>query len=366
MFRKSNGKSVSFVLKSDNILKSGKWTHFAISFDIDQYRVALFENGDRKSIVDASELSNSDVVSVGFHPNDTSPLFIGRKFYGKLDNFFIGHGLPDFNFLNSPYKKIEYDPNNKIASQFYGEIFSEVHSTKFSNSFLIDISYLIDKPQGTHYEVLYRYSDSIFDKKSEFPIWRNLKGFHLQEKERFKYFQWKVVLRSDFSGKYTPVFKQLKLRYIESKPPDPPVAIRIEPNPKTELGVCLLWNSNHEDDVKEEGGYIIHYGISPDRMVASIHTDKNGNRITGLKTASALEKEYKSLHFCIDNSTISYNAESRKEKNLLSFQRGITYYFKVSAYNKFYNYKERKGLDQKSKPSKSVLFTFPKYPIKPD
>jgi hypothetical protein len=363
MFRNHSGRSMSFSLKSDTPLKSGRWTHVAISFDPEHSRVSLFENGERKDTALATDKTNGDIISLGFHSNDTGPLFIGKKFYGKMDNFFIGLGSPDFDFLNTPYKKVEYDSVNKVATQVYGEVYSDIVKTDYSNSFPADISHQVEQPEGTHYEVLYRLSDKVFEKNSEFPKWKNSALFLKTERERFQYFQWKVLLRSDYSGKNTPVFRQLKFRYAETTPPDPPVAIRIEQDKNSDIGVCLYWNSNHEDEVKESGGYIIHYGVSPERMVASIYTDEKGERITGLKTGSSLEKEYKSLSFCINNSVVNYNSEKLKDKNLLTLQRGITYYFKVSAYNKFYDFGNKTGLDQKSKPSKPVLFTFPRYSL---
>ncbi|MBL0265951.1 MAG: hypothetical protein IPQ05_19335 [Leptospiraceae bacterium] len=78
--------------------------------------------------------------------------------------------------------------------------------------------------------------------------------------------------------------------------------------------------------------------------------------ITGLEEGQELTKSYKSLKQCVDNDLITLNALNRKDKNLLHFKPGLTYYFKLTACNK--NYNEKTGLDQKSVPSNTVLFTF--------
>jgi hypothetical protein len=43
------------------------------------------------------------------------------------------------------------------------------------------------------------------------------------------------------------------------------------------------------------------------------------------------------LGFCFNNDLIRINAESTKDKNLLYFKAGITYYFKVTAFNNKFN-----------------------------
>ena len=75
-----------------------------------------------------------------------------------------------------------------------------------------------------------------------------------------------------------------------------------------------------------------------------------------MEDGADLTTNYKSLKQCIDNDLISLNALNRKDKNLLVFKPGITYYFKISACNSSYN--ELNGLDQKSMPSSPISFTF--------
>jgi hypothetical protein len=91
-------------------------------------------------------------------------------------------------------------------------------------------------------------------------------------------------------------------------------------------------------------------------MVGTIRINEKSMPITGLEEGKDLTRSYKSLKQCVDNDLITLNALNRKDKNLLLFKPGLTYYFKISACNK--NYNETNGLDQKSILSNSVLFTF--------
>ena len=111
-----------------------------------------------------------------------------------------------------------------------------------------------------------------------------------------------------------------------------------------------------EENVRSGGKYFIHYGVSPDRMVGTLTLNEKSKDITGLEEGTDLVKSYKSLRQCVDNELISLNSQNRKDKNLLHFKPGITYYFKISACNK--NYNEDTGLDQKSILSSGVSFTF--------
>lgn len=371
------GKTKSFELKSSDKLKQANWTHIVISIDPNSGQLALYENSVRKSSVYA-KISEDDptVYSIGFHKNDTSSFYIGRNFYGRLDNFMIGKGEVDFAGLVNPYSKVNYDPENKTADQSTGTVTSNIISTKNSGSLPLKLDLDIVKPEGTHYELHYRFSDKLFEKKDSYPAWRRYeKTFVHNSKNRFKYFQWKLVLRSDYSGKYTPSMKSLSFKYIESLPPETPVGLKIVQSKDNEMKVCLEWNSNHEENVKKGGGYIIHYGISPDSILSSIYFDVNSKtsetRFIPINNSNHIKSERK-LKFCLDNDIIGQNSLKQVDKKLLTFSRGVTYYFKVSAYNHLYldmnnlnlNVPEyhvhgnEAYLDQKSKPSKAVSHTF--------
>lgn len=58
----------------------------------------------------------------------------------------------------------------------------------------------------------------------------------------------------------------------------------------------------------------------------------------------------------MDNRTISLNSEILLEKNQLFLKKGTTYFFRISAYNKFYHFQT--GKDQISALSDPVEVYF--------
>lgn len=357
MFSYSKTESRSFFLKSPDKLKTEDWTHILISIDPMTGKAMLFEDGKMKSEFEAiKSADNPTSLPFGFHPNDTTPFLIGKGFFGKLDQFMIGIGIPDMESLTEPYRGVVYDDMVKFASHYKGIAYSPVLHTKNSFSRLLSLDYDVVKPEGTHFEIHFRISNSFFTEDNTDIPWVESGDFKKTMESDFKYLQWKLILRSDYAGKLTPSLNTLQFRYAESLPPNPPTGLKITQKADNPLGVCLNWVSNHEANVREGGKYLIHYGVSPERMVGILTVNEKSKSITGLEEGDDLTTKYKSLKQCVDNDLISLNALNRKDKNLLVFKTGITYYFKISACNSSYN--EQNGLDQKSIPSSPISFTF--------
>jgi hypothetical protein len=364
----------SLQLVSPDKLRSKVWTHVLISYQPLTGETILFENGIEKDKFFAIRSSNDPTpLLAGFHKYDSSPLIIGKDFYGKIDNYQIGRGeLPDVQKLNIPYQPVNYDQDIKIASHSRGSAFSKVFKTQNSHSIPTNIEAKVSVPDGTSLELFYRFSEEPFEENSSFPEWRfyDQNSFHKTEsKTFFQYFQWKVLMRSDSLGMKTPFLSNFKLNYKESLPPNPPFGLQVISVNHDKKEVCLKWNSNHEADVIEGGGYMIHYGVSSDRIVGTIIIGDDGKPILGLKMDGSdegvklkdqVKKNYQSLGFCINNNVIQKNAELLKDRNLLFFKSGLTYYFKLSAYNNKYNLNEPDSYsrDQKSLPSKDISMTF--------
>jgi len=357
MFSYSKTESRSFFLKSPDKLKTDDWTHILISIDPMTGKAVLFEDGKSKTEIEAIKSpENPTSLPFGFHPNDTTPLLIGKGFYGKLDQFMIGLGVPNIDILTEPYKGVVYDDTIKFVSHYNGVAYSPVLQTKNSFSKLLSFDYDANKPSGTHLEVFFRISNSFFSEDNSDIPWIESSEYKKYMDADFKYLQWKLLLRSDYAGKLTPSLNKVQIRYLESIPPSPPAGLKVFQKEDDPLGVCLSWVSNHEENIRNGGKYFIHYGVSPDRMVGTLTLNEKSKEITGLEDSADLVKSYKSLRQCVDNELISLNSKNRKDKNLLHFKHGITYYFKISACNK--NYNEDTGLDQKSTLSSGVSFTF--------
>ena len=357
MFSYSKTQSRSFSLKSPDKLKTDDWTHVLIAIDPMTGKASLFEDGKSKSEFEAIQSAeNPTSLPFGFHPNDTTPLLIGKGFFGKLDQFLIGLGTPEIYQLTEPFRGVSYDDMIKFASQYKGIAYSPVLQTKNSYSRLLSLEHDSLKPNGTQLEIHFRISNSYFTDDDTEVKWIDSSEFKTAMETDFKYLQWKLILRSDYSGKSTPSLNTIRFKYVESLPPNSPAGLKVVENQDNPLSVCFLWVSNHEDNVRDGGKYFIHYGVSPDRMVGTIRINEKSMPITGLEEGKDLTSSYKSLKQCVDNDLITLNALNRKDKNLLLFKPGLTYYFKISACNK--NYNETTGLDQKSILSNSVLFTF--------
>lgn len=372
-FSFSEYETKTYILESPDKLKSKAWSHVVITLEPSLGTGKLYENGQEKVSFQAiRSREDKTPLLAGFHPNDTSPLIIGKDFYGKLDNFQIGRGeLPDVSRMSLPYHDVQYDTDFKQVSHTRGIAYSPVYKTKYSHSLPIQIDYKSSEPPGTHLEVHYRFSEEPFDEEDTLPEWKHFdsKSFHDTEKETyFQYFQWKLILRSNFSGLETPSLRHFSFKFKDSIPPNSPSGLRISKLDNSKKEVCLAWNSNHESDVIDGGGYIIHYGVDPGRMVGTLSYDLNGNPITGLPEVEAqdtiknrVRKNYLSLEKCVNNDIIRFNAEYLKDKNLLFLKSGITYYFRLTAFNNKYPLRKKEstiGFDQKSQSSRPASATF--------
>lgn len=371
-FKESETKT--FYLQSPDKLNSKVWSHIMITLEPTEGLSKLYENGILKNSFRSTRSStDSTPLLSGFHINDTNPLVIGKDFYGKLDNFMIGKGtIPDVSKMSIPYSDVAYENEVKVANQSRGIGVSRVMKTKNSHSQPIKLEYRAIQPQGTHLELHYRFSEEPFEEEDSFPEWSAYDQDEFSKKEKdtyFSFFQWKVVMRSNYSGEATPSLTYLSLKYKDSNPPSPPYGLKVASVDHKSKKVCLQWNSNHEQDVIDGGGYFIHYGVTPDRMVSTLQKGEGGKMITGIQDSeettdtirSKVKKNYRNLQTCIDNNLINYNAESTKDKNLLHLKSGITYYFKLTAYNNKYPFQgdqKSVGQDQKSIPSLPVSVTF--------
>jgi hypothetical protein len=147
----------------------------------------------------------------------------------------------------------------------------------------------------------------------------------------------------------------------------------------TSENVCFHWNSNHELEVREGGGYQIHYGLEPSKMIGTIFVKMNSSgNYSKIDHQNSGDKESHILKHCISEESLISNLYipegklegsefqnladpidlSRMEKRGHLFQSGLTYYFRISAYNKYLN--EWDSKDQRSSLSEPVRFSFPK------
>lgn len=375
LLQKTESRTISFVLESSSKLKRHSWEVISIYFDTLNHRYVLYQNG-----IETAEYENkaSDTIGFGFPENDSTPLILGKSFYGNLDGFHIHKGEPEVSYTK--FESVRYDDDTKIGFMEGSIAISPILETKYSNSSLQQIQWKIDKPQDTMLELYFRGSNQKFNETSSLD-WTRIRSLTMDlPKQKFKYYQWKIWFRPDPLGKTVPNLQSLSFDYTEQSPPDVPTLFRLDPNPTklTNNTVCFLWNSNHEKEVQNGGGYIIHFGLVPNRMVGSVFVKKDkGDKLSKID-GNEENSGFRNKRFCIDEDTLVSNIYihegqletdefrsisdqvdiSRKEKRGHLFQPGLTYYFRISAYNRYLN--EWDSKDQRSQLSAPISFSFPK------
>lgn len=351
------------------------------------------------------------MTRIGFHADDTTSFRIASSYYGWMENFSVFPGKPNPSSEDTSFPGQDFDSETHTSKSKFGIGISPVYKSKYSSSFLEEVQLKAVVPTSSALELYLRVSPVPFTPNSESPAWigvdlRKLENSKIDSLEPdtyriplkyslkkflgitedktdllpFRYYQWRVKFKSDPSGNKTPELKNISLTFRETNPPVRPLGLKVAENGVDDSGpsICLNWKSNPEKDVINGGGYFIHYGIHPDRMVGIVRgtlgesgeTPNKKNRpkhpasdyldpISGLppgKNYIHIQEYYNKLSTCIDNRIISLNSEILLEKNQLFLKKGITYFFRISAYNKFYHFQN--GKDQVSTLSDPVEVYF--------
>ncbi|TGL63261.1 hypothetical protein [Leptospira sarikeiensis] len=440
-FQKSDKTHLSLKLAGSSRLSRSDWNHFIIHFRPAQREIVLYING--KEVDRASISSKEPIVRIGFHPEDSTPFKIGESFYGWLDDFLVSKGSPDPETLSTQYDGQKYDPSSYTADAKFGTAVSPVYKTKFSSSSPEAVLLKANIPKSSVMELYFRFSPRIFSRTEEGPAWKSVDLRKIEEEFKeddpyreteeetspkgksssyripldriwgnksgyFKYYQVKVKFKTDSAAKTSPELEAITFIYKETIPPVRPAGLKIVTfdDHDPDAGgprVCLSWTQNPEKNVQQKGGYVIHYGVGPNRMVGILKGTSKELEKGKIPVLSAKGKtkhpmsEYldpilgddsscpkrndmsgPKLCQCLDNRLISLNAEKPEEqeedenprskkkkhkprkdpydKKLLFFQKGLTYYFKIAAYNSFYD--PESGLDQLSPLSDPVEVYF--------
>ncbi|WP_420890541.1 glucanase [Leptospira noguchii] len=408
-FETEEKRFLSLYLTSNTTLKKNQWNRVLLYFNPNDREVVLYLNG--KESARAAIPANQNLTRIGFHSDDTTSFRIASSYYGWMENFSVFPGKPNPSSEDTSFPSQNFDPETHTSESKFGIGISPVYKSKYSSSFLEEVQLKAVVPTSSAMELYLRVSPTPFTPNSESPAWiaidlRKLENSKIDSLEPdiyrvplkyflkkflgimedkidllpFRYYQWRVKFKSDPSGNKTPELKNISLTFRETNPPVRPLGLKIAENGFDDNGpsVCLNWKSNPEKDVINGGGYFIHYGIHPDRMVGIIRgtlpesdeipNKKNRPRhpasdyldpISGLppgKNYIHIQEYYNKLSTCIDNRIISLNSEILLEKNQLFLKKGTTYFFRISAYNKFYHFQN--GKDQVSALSDPVEVYF--------
>ncbi len=377
LIQKNNGSRTSTILQSRETLPRKEWVFISIFFDTLSNRILLFQDGYQTAVFEAT---GEDIIGIGFPSEDTSNLILAKSFYGNLDGFHIHRGEPLHKRDYSRYSRTSYSDDTKILKHEGSYVTSPIYESNYSFASLEKLNLEIDRPADTQTAIFFRGDNQkFFEDETKGPKWVSIPDpKNLKNLSKFKYHQWKVWLRADPEGKSIPAFYGMNYHIKEQTPPQTPTNFRVQLDETKDKTVCFLWNSNHEREVQDQGGYMIHFGAQPDRMIGTLFVKSNENKIAPISEALG-ESNYKNLKLCADENVLVSNIYitdqdekivkhspalsdptfvSRLERRGPLFQSGITYYFRISAYNKYYN--EWEGRDQRSKLSPALSIHFPK------
>lgn len=371
LFRYNDGTTKSTELVSDEVVPRKKWHSITVTVDPILKKISLFQNGKLKV---ETHMDPEELAGIRFPEEDTTPLVLAKNFYGNIDAIHIHKGYPLLESNYTRYSKAELDQQTMIPSQSGSTLTSPIFASHYSQATLNKWMLGIENPTGSQLNIYFRGSNEKFlDSSRNAPEWQRLT--EKPPEIRFKYHQWKIWLRPDSLGERVPLLHSFQYQLKEQLPPSVPTGIRIESEDLPEKKICLLWASNHEREVQNGGGYMIHYGINPDQMDGTIffRPDAEPASITGKEEG----KDFRNLKFCMTENTLhqqfylpeekesfakaSWSEEvfrSKREKNGLGFHSGMTYFFRISAYNKFFD--EWRGRDQRSGLTEPVSATFSK------
>lgn len=371
LFRYSDGTTKSAELVSDEVVPRKKWHAITVTIDPNSKKILLYQNGKLRG---ETKMDNSELLNLGFPEEDSTPLVLAKNFYGNIDAVHIHKGYPNPESFYTRYPNVELDRETLIPSQAGSTLTSPILTSRYSQASLYKWTLGSEKPEGSLLNLYFRGSNEKFSANSQnAPNWQRLT--ENSPVERFKFHQWKIWLRPDALGEKVPLLHSFKYELKEQLPPSAPTGVRIETSDLPEKKICLLWATNHEREVQSGGGYMIHYGVKPDEMVGTLFfkPDPTPISISGKEEGS----DYKNLKFCMTEQTLyenfylpeekdaftkqGWNEEvfrAKREKNGLGFHSGITYFFRISAYNKFFD--EWRGRDQRSGLTDAVFATFSK------
>ncbi|MGQ9616758.1 MAG: hypothetical protein ACUVWJ_10225 [Spirochaetota bacterium] len=287
VFYKPGGEPVSVVGVEKDKTPLNEWHHHAIQYDSSTGMLVLFSDGKESDIrwltVDGKE--GHTLLRGKISPFLASPMRIGGKFLGYIDEFRISRGLAafylsgyrnegvviseviDLENAGTKFVKIawEGEENNgtsirvfcRMSNLYFLPLVEGVKQTE--TGILPETSSIAIAPnspvEGTYGGSTKRLDE--WEREYRVPQWVAVKN-NVELKDmvlRGRYLQWKAVLYGT-EGRYTPVLNSLIVSIEPNPPPGAPVLLEVSP---ANRGAVLRWVKNKEKDIV---GYKVYYGIS--------------------------------------------------------------------------------------------------------
>ncbi len=380
-------------IKTKEQLSTTKFHKVLLEYKESEAKLSLFLDSSPQKVLYVTEggQPNHSRYIARFHPWDKSPLIIGKKFTGALDEIIFSNHL-----ILAKNDIFSYGATQKIGSRFRqksGSLLSKVYSMPYSRSQISSLSYTLNKPQGSSIRLYIRFSDRPFStdlheahlpyKEIKIKNTQELKSFNTQINKsvtgtfsnrltftRFraenigkgKYFQWKAIFYPDPLGEHTPILDEVRLRYYENPPPSPPKKLEVVSINNDQI--TLRFSRNSELDVLQGGRYHIYYGIKPDIALGVIRYQKinNSKKITISDKDHLLTKDLRyqnRIQITLNNQMIYENLIYTQKKPYLNYeypflQKDISYYFWVTSCDNSYA-ESMEYADHESQPSNHVI-----------
>ncbi len=222
----------------------GRVAHHQLRFDPQTGALTYLVDGSPDAITYATEdRSPGSTVRIPAAGSGSGNVYLGRGFSGILDSLRI-----EERYVTDP-ALTRYDTGS-------GFLITEPLDLGREGSQLVGIAVERRLPHGTDIVVSYRVSDALASLNGS--SWRTLERSEqasLRDEGRF------VQLRAEFfadgRGDESPVLDAIRIRYLPSRPPAPPPALRAEAG---DGSVTLRWDHAPGDSVV---GYDIFYGNRP-------------------------------------------------------------------------------------------------------
>lgn len=339
-------------------VRINEWVHMALSYRESDGKMILYLDGREEDVVFAGD--RYGVYRGAFHPLDDSPLIIGKKWSGIIDEFIIQGRFIDQNATHqlqyTNYPSLVKPHNSGQPEQKAGLVQSDVVPLGEDDCpAVMDLMYDSVEPTGSSIQFYIRWSDRLFDRNTpERVLPYHLIRNHSHKIPMVRYVQWKAVLKADPTGSYTPVLKDVAMHVSHTEIPARPVNLKVVEELSFEDRIVLQWSRDADSRIDENGGYIVYYGLYPGDYSGMIRFNGMGDETLPIRhnpdfPLSDDEKNWKqndpvpfnrmirrNVRMEITNDLILRNIrESRSGSHMPLLKPGMTYYFAVSSYTRF-------------------------------
>ncbi len=247
-----DGSAYTVTLEGDSGLIPRKWAHHMLRFSDETARLEYLVDGRTVAVTHISESGRED-GSVFFprtavYPSDTIRLV--PSFVGAIDEFRL-------------LRRFETDPEIPQFHPAGGVYESGVIDLGSPGATLTGISAITHTPEMTDVLVYYRLADTRSGTTSVAGDWIPVDQGGPFSARVGRFVQLRAELLPDLRTDESPVLSELRLTFIPDPPPQPPVGLEAVPH---DGFVDLSWAPVLQEDVR---GYLVYYGIQPERYFGS-------------------------------------------------------------------------------------------------